>query len=108
MSGSRLAVTTILAAVVVVGVGGCADGTQSAGWRLDSTLADAGSGIPFCDEVTANVADFMSQYEGQAPPSDRYGGGTERGTGKQLPGANRRSRGWSACPHVRPAGIGRA
>jgi len=74
MSGSRLAVTTILTAMAAVVVGGCSDGTQPAGWRLDATLADAGSGIPFCDEVTANVADFMSQYEGQAPPSDRYGG----------------------------------
>ena len=70
MNGSRLA-TTILAAVVA---GGCADGVQSDGWRLDSTLADAGSGIPFCEEVTARVADFMSQYEGQAPPSERHGG----------------------------------
>ena len=46
---------------------------NAAGW-LDSTLADAGSGIPFCDDVTARVAEFMSQYEGQAPPSDRCGG----------------------------------
>ena len=42
MNGSRFA--TVILAVVV---GGCANGTQSAGWRLDSTLADAGSGIPF-------------------------------------------------------------
>ena len=83
MSGSRLATTTILAAMVV---GGCADGTPSAGWRLDATLADAGSGIPFCDEVTANVADFMSQYEGQAPPSDRYGGTAVVGNANELQG----------------------
>jgi ABC-type transport system substrate-binding protein len=49
-------------------------------------LADAGSGIPFCDDVTARVAEFMSQYEGQAPPSDRYWGTAVVGSVGELSG----------------------
>jgi peptide/nickel transport system substrate-binding protein len=48
-------------------------------------LAEAGSGIPFCEEVTARVAEFMSQYEGQMPPSAQYGGAAVVGSIGEIP-----------------------
>ena len=59
-------------AVLMGACGGDDGGARS--WSLEASLAQAGAGIPFCEEVTARVAEFMSQYEGQLAPSERYGG----------------------------------
>ena len=48
-------------------------------------MAQAGAGIPFCEEVTARVAEFMSQYEGQMPPSERHGGTAVVGSIGEIP-----------------------
>ena len=64
--------------LTVLGAGGCRDRGLSVGepvaWSLEPAVAEAGTDIPFCEEATARVADFMSRFEGQAAPSDRYGG----------------------------------
>jgi peptide/nickel transport system substrate-binding protein len=64
--------------LTVVGAVGCRDSGSSvadpASWSLEPAVAEAGAGIPFCEESTARVAAFMSGFEGQAPPSERYGG----------------------------------
>jgi peptide/nickel transport system substrate-binding protein len=52
---------------------------------LEASLADAGAGIPFCDDVTARVAEFMSQFEGQMPPTDLYGGTAVVGSIGEIP-----------------------
>ena len=61
-----------------LGASGCLDrGFSVAGpvpWSLEPAVVEAGAGIPFCEDATARVAAFMSRFEGQAPPSERYGG----------------------------------
>ena len=70
-------VPTILM-LAVLGASGCLDrGFSVAGpvpWNLEPAVVEAGAGIPFCEDATARVAAFMSRFEGQAPPSERYGG----------------------------------
>ena len=71
--------SSILAAGAAVLLGACGGGESGASreagpWRLEVSLAEAGAGIPFCEDVTARVSEFMSQFEGQMPPSDLYGG----------------------------------
>ena len=63
---------SILAAGLAVVMGACGGGeggaSREAGpWVLDASLAEAGAGVPFCENVTARVAEFMSQFEGQMP-----------------------------------------
>ena len=64
--------------LTVLGAGGCGERDVSvaepASWSLESAVLEAGAGIPFCEEATARVAAFMSRFEGQAPPSEQYGG----------------------------------
>jgi len=52
---------------------------------LEASLAEAGAGIPFCENATARVAEFMSQFEGQMPPSARYGGAAVVGSIGEIP-----------------------
>ena len=78
MTDTRLT-SSILAAGAAVLLGACGGGESGASreagpWRLEVSLAEAGAGIPFCEDVTARVSEFMSQFEGQMPPSDLYGG----------------------------------
>jgi peptide/nickel transport system substrate-binding protein len=47
---------------------------------------EAGEGIPFCEESTAQVAEFMGRFEGQAPPSERYGGTVQVGVPGEMEG----------------------
>ena len=54
-------------------------------WSLEASLARAGTGIAFCGQVTARVAEFMSRYEGQMPPSDRHGGTAVVGSIGEIP-----------------------
>ncbi len=68
--------TSVLAVGAVVLMGACGGGeggaSREAGpWMLEASLSEAGAGIPFCEEVTARVSAFMSQFEGQRPPSER-------------------------------------
>jgi peptide/nickel transport system substrate-binding protein len=49
-------------------------------WSLDRTILDAGRGNAFCEAAMAGVADHLGQFEGQEPPSDRYGGITTVGS----------------------------
>jgi len=76
---------SVLAAVVGVVMGACGDGQggafrEAGPWRLDASLSEAGAGDPFCEDVTARVTEFMSQFEGQMPPSARHGGTAVVGT----------------------------
>ena len=67
----------VAGAVVVMGACGGGDGgaSREAGpWSLEASLAEAGAGIPFCENATAGVAEFMAQFEGQLPPSPDHGG----------------------------------
>ena len=78
MTDTRLT-RSILAAGAAVLVGACGGGEGGASrearpWMLEASLSAAGAGIPFCEDATANVSAFMSQFEGQMPPSERYGG----------------------------------
>ena len=80
----------ILVVGVAVLVGACGGGegesSREAGpWSLEASLAEAGAGDPFCDDVTARVAEFMAQYEGQLPPSPDYGGAAVVGTVREAP-----------------------
>jgi len=52
---------------------------------LEASLAEAGAGIPFCENATARVAEFMSQFEGQMPPSARHGGAAVVGSIGEIP-----------------------
>ena len=70
---------SILAVGAAVVVGACGSGeggpSREAGpWVLGVSLSEAGAGIPFCEDVTARISAFMSQFEGQMPPSERHGG----------------------------------
>lgn len=67
---------SMLAMMTVLTLGACGgdEGAPSGPWKLEASLAEAGAGIPFCEAATARVSEFMSQFEGQMPPSDRYGG----------------------------------
>ncbi len=81
---------TILAVGTAVLMGACRGGEGGASleagpWMLEASLAQAGAGIPFCEEVTANVSAFMSQFEGQMPPSARYGGTAVVGNIGEIP-----------------------
>ena len=80
----------ILVVGVAVLVGACGGGegesSREAGpWSLEASLAEAGAGDPFCDDVTARVAEFMAQYEGQLPPSPDYGGAAVVGSFSDIP-----------------------
>ena len=72
MSDTPLARSILMAgAAVAMGACGAGEGRASreAGpWMLEATLAEAGAGIPFCEEATSRVSEFMSQFEGQMPP----------------------------------------
>ena len=81
---------TILAIGAAVVLGACGGGEDSASreagpWRLEASLSEAGAGDPFCEDVTARVSTFMSQYEGQMPPSTRYGGTAVVGNIGEIP-----------------------
>jgi len=52
---------------------------------LEASLSEAGAGIPFCETATAGVVEFMSQFEGQMPPSARHGGTAVVGTIGEIP-----------------------
>jgi len=68
----------MMLALMAFGTSACRDGgapvAKSSPWSLDPSVVEAGAGIPFCEEATARVAEFMSRFEGQVPPSQRYGG----------------------------------
>ena len=77
MREARLARLILVAGLTAMmgACGGEGGASREAGpWMLEASLAEAGSGIPFCEEVTARVSAFMSQFEGQMPPSERHGG----------------------------------
>ena len=81
---------SILAAGAAAVVGACGGGeggaSRAAGpWMLEASLSEAGAGIPFCEDVTARVSAFMSQFEGQMPPSERYGGAAVVGSIGEIP-----------------------
>ena len=81
---------SILAVGVVVVAGACGGGEGGASraarpWMLEASLSEAGAGVAFCEEVTANVSAFMSQFEGQMPPSARYGGVAVVGSIGEIP-----------------------
>ena len=64
-------------------------------------MSRAGAGEPFCEEVTARVAEFMSQYEGQMAPSARYGGTAVVGSIGEIPDGmnNHISQDYTATQH---------
>ena len=78
-------VRTILV-LAVVGPSACGDGGGTGSWSLDPRVVQAGAGVPFCEEVTARVSEFMSGFEGQAPPSEQHGGVVVVGLPGELPG----------------------
>ena len=97
---------SILAIGVVVIVGACGGGEDGASraagpWMLEASLSEAGAGIPFCEEVTENVSAFMSQFEGQMPPSERYGGAAVVGGIGEIPNGmnNHISQDYTAAQH---------
>ena len=90
MRDARLARSILAAGMGAVIVGACGGGdggaSREAGpWMLEASLAEAGAGIPFCENATARVAEFMSQFEGQMPPSARYGGAAVVGSIGEIP-----------------------
>ena len=97
---------SILAAVTAAVIGACGSGERGASgdpvpWRLEASLAVAGAGIAFCDDVTADVSEFMSQFEGQMPPSERYGGAVVVGSIGEIPNGmnNHISQDYTATQH---------
>ena len=81
---------SVLAAVAGVVLGACgggeSGGSREAGpWRLEASLAEAGEGIPFCEGITARVSEFMSQFDGQMPPSELHGGAAVIGSIGEIP-----------------------
>ena len=89
MTDTRLT-RSILAAGAAVVLGACGGGEGGASrearpWMLEASLAEAGAGIPFCENVTARVSAFMSRFEGQMPPSARYGGTAVVGNIGEIP-----------------------
>ena len=98
--------TSVLAMGVVVVVGACGGGENGASraagpWMLEASLSEAGAGIAFCEEVTGNVSAFMSQFEGQMPPSERYGGTAIVGSIGEIPNGmnNHISQDYTATQH---------
>jgi peptide/nickel transport system substrate-binding protein len=76
MKMNRSVFGVLLATVATVACGGD-DSSAPVGaqpWSLDPTATTAGAGVAFCDQAMADVATYMSQFEGQMPPSDEYGG----------------------------------
>ncbi len=77
-------------ALVAMGPSACRDGgppgAESLPWSLHPSVVEAGAGIPFCEESTARVAEFMGRFEGQAPPSERYGGTVQVGVPGEMGG----------------------
>ena len=105
MRHARLA-TSILAAGVALVMGACGGGdgrasSEAGPWMLEASLSEAGAGIAFCEEATARVAEFMSQFEGQMPPSERYGGTTVVGSFGEIPDGmnNHVSQDYTATQH---------
>ena len=97
---------SILAAGAAVVVGACGGGeggaSREAGlWMLEASLSEAGAGIPFCEDVTVRVSAFMSQFEGQMPPSERYGGAAVVGSIGEIPNGmnNHISQDYTASQH---------
>ena len=97
---------TILAVGAAVLMGACQGGESGASheagpWMLEASLAEAGAGDPFCEGVTARVSEFMSQFEGQMPPSARYGGTAVVGNIGEIPDGmnNHVSQGYAASQH---------
>ena len=103
---------TVLAVAAVGVIGACGGGDGSVGdrgsrdggggpWMLDASLSSAGAGIAFCDEVTGHVAGFMAQFEGQLPPSERYGGTVVVGSIGEIPNGmnNHVSQDYTATQH---------
>ena len=89
MMDARLA-RSILAVGAAVVAGACVGGeggaSREAGhWMLEASLSEAGAGIPFCEDVTARVSAFMSQFEGLMPPSELYGGAVVVGSIGEIP-----------------------
>ena len=90
MRDARLARSILAVGVVAVAAGACGGGeggaSREAGpWMLEASLSEAGAGIPFCEDVTARVSAFMSQFEGQMPPSEFYGGAVVVGSIGEIP-----------------------
>ncbi len=90
MRDARLARSILAAGMGAVIVGACGGGEGGASrearpWMLEASLAEAGAGIPFCENATARVAEFMSQFEGQMPPSARHGGAAVVGSIGEIP-----------------------
>ena len=87
--------TRLARAILAVGIGAgmmgaCGGGERGASreagpWMLEASWAEAGAGIPFCDDVTTRVAEFMAQFEGQMPPSALYGGAVVVGGIGEIP-----------------------
>ena len=87
MRPSRWAWTILM--LTVGAVSACGEGggdVASTPWSLNPSLLEAGAGIPFCDEATDRVAAFMSRFEGQSPPPERYGGTVVVGAGSEFLG----------------------
>jgi peptide/nickel transport system substrate-binding protein len=89
MNEARLT-RSMLAAVAAAVVGACGGGeggaSREAGpWMLEASLSEAGAGIPFCEDVTARVSVYMSQFEGQMPPSELHGGAAVVGGIGEIP-----------------------
>jgi peptide/nickel transport system substrate-binding protein len=73
-SGSILGVMAFSLAVGACGGDGGGGPVPAGPWSLDRTMLEAGRGNEFCERAMTDVAEFLSQYEGEMPPSDRYGG----------------------------------
>jgi len=67
-----VALTTIIA--TACGGGDSAEPVPAQPWSLEVSATQAGSGVEFCEQAMAGVAEYMSRFEGQMPPSDAYGG----------------------------------
>ena len=75
MSGSRFAAAVLVVVVMgaCTGGDGRGEGAAAGPWSLDTRVGSAGAGIAFCEAATAGVPEFMSRFEGPAPPSEPQG-----------------------------------
>ncbi len=76
--------------LAISGTGGCGEvGDSDAepwSWSLDPSVLEAGADIPFCEDAMARVAEFMSRFEGEVHPSERYGGTAVAGAVGEMAG----------------------
>jgi peptide/nickel transport system substrate-binding protein len=74
MNRSILGTMLVTFAMAACGGSDANDPIGAQAWSLDASASTAGTGVAFCEQAMAGVAEFMAQYEGQMPPSDAYGG----------------------------------